>query len=126
MAGDRPKVLIVDDEPDICELLHDFLSDQFAITTFSDPFVALEHFKDNQFDLVVTDLKMPKISGADLVKKMREIRIDIPIVVITGHSDEKEMESALFSGLDGVITKPFDGVDEVAKVLWGCLRKEED
>src|SRR5690349_22302795 len=76
------KVLIVDDEQDILAICTKALSREFKVDGFSNPSEALEHFKANpaDYDLVLTDVRMPLISGFELAKEVRSIRPDIPML----------------------------------------------
>jgi two-component system catabolic regulation response regulator CreB/two-component system response regulator ChvI len=71
---DKKKVLLVDDEPDIINLVRIVLEDNgFAVDSYTDPTLALSNFKPGLYDLLLFDIKMPKMSGLDLYQKMKEI-----------------------------------------------------
>jgi DNA-binding response OmpR family regulator len=70
----KKKVLLVDDEPDIISLVRIVLEDNgFAVDSYTDPTLALSNFKPGLYDLLLFDIKMPKMSGLDLYQKMKEI-----------------------------------------------------
>ena len=70
----KKKVLLVDDEPDIISLVRIVLEDNgFAVDSYTDPTLALSNFKPGLYDLLLLDIKMPKMSGLDLYQKMKEI-----------------------------------------------------
>ncbi len=70
----KKKVLLVDDEPDIISLVRMVLEDNgFAVDSYTDPTLALSNFKPGLYDLLLFDIKMPKMSGLDLYQKMKEI-----------------------------------------------------
>jgi DNA-binding response OmpR family regulator len=65
------RILIVDDEVDITESLKTGLAgDGFSVDTYNDPMAALSHFKSKQYDVVILDIRMPKMSGFDLYREM--------------------------------------------------------
>ena len=67
------KILIIDDEPDITYTIKNILEDNgFAADTFNDPILGLNNYKVNFYDLVILDIKMPKINGFELYIKIRE------------------------------------------------------
>lgn len=80
-----PRLLIVDDEKDIVDICGMSLSDNFQIKGFSDSSEALDYFRthSSQFDLVLTDIRMPKLNGFQLAKGIRSLRADIPILFMT-------------------------------------------
>src|SRR4029077_11309304 len=79
-------VLVVEDDQDIREYLHDFLNAEgFEVTTLVDPTLAVERIRDEVFHLVVLDLMVPKISGLDLLAQIRAVRDDIAVIILTGY-----------------------------------------
>ena len=93
MKNENNKILVVDDEPSIQRLIKSALEKvSFSIETHEDGFAALEFFQNNPVDLVLTDIKMPGISGIELATKIREICIEtkknIPFVFMSGTPEE--------------------------------------
>lgn len=102
-------VYVVDDEEFICEALAEILrSHNYEVETFIDPTKALSAVKQKTPDLVCTDLKMPEISGLELLKAMREARLDFPVVFITGFIDNDLLTEGMKSGASGFLEKPFE------------------
>lgn len=106
------KVLIVDDEEDIREILNRLLRGfGLDVTEAKDGMEALEILSKDKFDLIITDLKMPRLGGEELVERMREHKLsDAKIIVITGavRMDEKgEKELLKRLSADGFLDKPF-------------------
>jgi CheY-like chemotaxis protein len=89
------KILVIDDEPDTLEILADILSDGYSPTTSTDPKRALEIALCESFDLIITDLKMPIISGDQLIKNIREnsINANTPILLLSGFINFKISEA---------------------------------
>lgn len=108
MELDKLKILIVDDEKELCEMLSDLLSLKGAICSVAyNGEEALKILSGNQFDLVITDLKMPILDGKGLVLKMREKGIGTPVICITGYSIFSE-QNAIGWGANGFLEKPID------------------
>src|SRR5687767_4603889 len=86
----RKRVLVVDDEESIRELLSKTLAlrEEYEVDTASDASTALERMRQSQYDLLVADLKMPGMDGLTLIKQARNIKADLPIIIITGYSSE--------------------------------------
>ena len=109
MIGPLPKVLIVDDEPEIRHLLNDHLSKRIECTIIeaSNGYEAIEKFQNNDIDLVLLDIKMPGISGTEVIQKAREISKGVPIIVITKWEGTEASQCVEQCGADDYIPKPF-------------------
>ncbi len=126
----RPSVLFVDDEPRAGMLFQRFMSDRNCdCNVFDDPRKALEHFNDIGADLVVTDLRMPGMSGTDLLAKVHDKDPDVPVIIITAYSTVDSAIEALRLGATDFIKKPYD-MDElvarVEKLLAQCALVQEN
>ncbi|MBF0360156.1 MAG: response regulator [Oligoflexia bacterium] len=118
----KPSIIIVDDEEVICEILNDFLSDEFNVKTFNNPQEALKEIESCKYDLVVTDYNMPRISGVDILFAVKASWPDTPVVVISGHArEEVEMKSVLEKGAKDVLCKPFSSMEMVISTLKRAL-----
>ena len=109
----KKKVLIVDDEPSVGELLRDFFGrfqhgHQYEISTARDGAEALMLLLRQDFDLVLLDMNMPRLSGLALLKEMRGLRIKVPVLVVTGNQDAKVAADAISAGVLAYVPKPFD------------------
>lgn len=110
IAGGSEHIMIVDDEESIRLATQEFLEDYgYQTTTFKDGKEALKAFKDNpdKYDLVFTDMTMPKMTGDMLVKELLTVRKDIPIILCTGYSEKIDESKALKAGVKFFIQKPF-------------------
>lgn len=108
--GQGQRILIVDDEPALVGLLDEILQVYgYQPSAFTSSKKALEAFKQNpdKFDLIITDQTMPEITGIDLVKSIREIRPDIPVILNTGFSDNINKETANNLNIR-ILQKPVD------------------
>ena len=108
---DYPTVLIIDDEKEICELLREFIQDEFNVKVCSDPITAVDMVNKEKFDLVLTDLQMPNISGMGIIRTVRTASPETPIIIVSGNATEQLAQE---HGVAGYITKPFKS-DEAIK-----------
>lgn len=105
---DSISILLVDDNPEICHTMKDFLSILFKkVLTAEDGVRALQRYKKESFDLVITDIAMPEMDGLTLVKKIREIDSKQSIVILSAHGDSDSLLEAIELNVDGFILKPF-------------------
>ncbi|MCB9481471.1 MAG: sigma-54-dependent Fis family transcriptional regulator [Desulfobacteraceae bacterium] len=106
----KEKLLIIDDEPDMLELLRRSLSSELEIeiTCESRSRQAIELIKNNHFDLILTDIKMPEINGLELLKRIRQINPDITVIMMTAYGEIDMVIHAMKNGAYDFITKPFD------------------
>lgn len=101
------KLLIVDDESDIRDELVDYFTHKrYAVDAARDGLDAFERFWRTPPDIVVTDLKMPRCTGDELTRRIRELDRDVPIIVATGHYSKVDIEAAMEAGATVVIKKP--------------------
>lgn len=103
-----PLVYTVDDEPLILESLVSILtSNDIRCETFDQPKTFLEAFKKTKSDVVLLDMSMPELSGLDVLKSIRQIDPDIPVIFLSGYLDKKILIEAIQYGIFGAIEKPF-------------------
>ncbi len=113
MKQQQPRILFVDDDPNAGELMLRFSEEaSYSCTVFRLPEMALEHFKKEGADLIVSDLRMPKMTGVELLQAVREHTPDIPFIIITGYANVDDAIDALRLGASDFIKKPFD-MDEL-------------
>lgn len=101
------RILLIDDDDKYRNIIKDLLiMENYQVDDVSDPVIGLDKFKDNSYDLVVTDLMMDVIDGLQLLSLIKRVDDSIPVIVLTGHvSDEKEM-AAFDLNVDDYIAKP--------------------
>lgn len=110
------KILIVDDEQEIAELISDVLSDVgFETTIKNDGYSAINEIENNQYDLILLDIMMPNISGIETCSKIREI-VSCPIIFVTAKNQTLDKLVGFEIGADDYITKPFVIEELVARV----------
>ena len=107
-ATGRARVLVVDDEPSIRDLLAKTLAlAEYEVDLAPDGKTALERLRIVPYDLVITDLRMPGVDGLTVIREGRRLRPDIPVIIITGYSTEASAIEAVNLGVSGYLTKPF-------------------
>ena len=118
------KVLVVDDEPKIVQLARDYLEHAgFAVIVAHDGKAALASARLQKPDLVVLDLGLPELDGLDVARTIRQ-ESNVPIVMLTGRSEESDKLVGLEIGADDYVTKPFSPKELVARVR-AVLRRTE-
>lgn len=111
------RILIVDDEQHIVDVVVYVLEENsFDVITANDGEKGLRLFESRRPDLVVLDLTLPGISGLDLFKKMRAMRPEVPVIMLTSRSEEIDRVLGLEMGADDYITKPFSTRELAARV----------
>jgi DNA-binding NtrC family response regulator len=103
------KILVIDDEPDILALLRMIIEENtdYEVRTTNNPSQGLKMFVETDFDLVITDLKMPGMDGLELVQEFEDINADVPIIIITAYGTVETADEALKKGVFDFIAKPF-------------------
>jgi two-component system response regulator HydG len=108
-SRESPRVLVVDDEQETCDLLEMVLSREgFRVSTCTSAQTALEAVGAKDFDCVVTDLSMPEMGGLELCERVLGTRPNVPVVVITGQGSLETAIGAMRVGAYDFITKPVD------------------
>ena len=119
------KVLIVDDEPNIREVVGLYLRrDGHTVVSATDGEEALEVFQESEPDLVVLDLMLPKMSGLEVCRRMRADR-RVPLIMLTARGEEEERIVGLSLGADDYVVKPFSPRELAARVAAVLRRVEE-
>lgn len=125
----KPKVLIVDDDPDIVTILRDRLESQgYETCTASDGLQGLERIERDQPDLILLDLEMPRLSGLELLKRLSQARpggrdSDAPVIVMTAHGTITKAVEAMKEGAYDFLAKPIE-VDHLSVVLRKVLERD--
>ena len=107
-ATERPRILVVDDEASIRDLLAKTLAlAEYDVDTAPDGRSALERLRLYPYDLLIADLKMPGIDGLAVIREAKRLKADLPVIIITGYSTESAAIEAVNLGVAGYLTKPF-------------------
>jgi two-component system, OmpR family, KDP operon response regulator KdpE len=120
--NDRPRILVVDDEPQLIRVLRTGLTSRgYDVRAAADGLSAFDTFNDWHPDLVITDLGMPNMNGIELCRRLRAIS-QVPIIVLSAKGEEQTKVEALDTGADDFVTKPF-GIDELLARVRASLRR---
>ena len=103
------RILVVDDELDMLMLLRMIIEDNtdYEVETTNNPSEALKMVMENDYDLVISDLKMPGMDGLELCDEVRKIDPDLPLIIITAYGSLETADEAMKKGVADFITKPF-------------------
>ena len=101
------RILVVDDDDTIRETLHELLSDDYDCDTAETAETALVKLDTEKYNLVLTDISMPGLSGVELLGLIREKYSDTPVILISGIGDQERARSLIEMGAFDFITKPF-------------------
>jgi excisionase family DNA binding protein len=107
-VGTRPRVLVVDDEASIRDLLAKTLAlAEYDVDVAPDGRSALDRMRMYPYDLLIADLKMPGMDGLAVIREAKRYKADLPVIIITGYSTEASAIEAVNLGVSGYLTKPF-------------------
>ena len=124
MPDRSARILLVDDEQSIQTLLsYPLRKEGYEVVQAADGREALDRFEEQQFDLVVLDLMLPKVDGLEVCRRLRG-RSSVPIIMLTARSDEIDKVVGLELGADDYITKPFS-LREFSSRIKAALRRAE-
>jgi two-component system response regulator AtoC len=122
---EKKQILVVDDEPNLRRVLSAQLErDGYDVHTSEDGEQALALLRDHHIDLVITDLRMPRVDGMELLRRIAAFEEPAPVVMITAHGTVDTAVEALKTGAFDYITKPFDQ-DEVRTIVKKALRTQD-
>ena len=102
------KILIADDEPWVAELLYELLKEEYEVVTADNGLTAWEYIKREKFDIVLLDIRMPRMSGLSILKKIKESGMNIISIIITAAGDVNTAVEVMKAGAYDFIAKPFD------------------
>lgn len=123
MAADI-KILIVDDDRDICEYMRTMLeATGYEVATLSDPTHAVDRVREEEFHVLIIDLMMPKMDGIELIQKIRKIDSDVAIVVFTGYASVETAVEALKLEVSDYVQKPFE-IDDFREKIAEILKRK--
>lgn len=125
MHGAKTNVLIVDDDQDLLELMTEIFDQRkYKVITAQDGIEANFKFQNQNFDVVITDIRMPKMDGIAFVKLIRKIK-NVPILFISASTDDYKTELELFENID-ILSKPFNSSDVLSRVDKLIVKKSDD
>jgi CheY-like chemotaxis protein len=116
------RILLVDDEPDFIQLMKFWLESKgYSVVTAGDGENAVDLAKKEELDIILIDLRMPKMDGVEAIKKIREFDKNIPIIVISAYVDDPKAAEAMGYGISGIFCKHKD-FQEGLSLLESALR----
>ncbi len=125
-SRDKPKLLIVDDEPDMLDFIERVLRRRFTVTRTNSAEKALEYLASGDYEVLITDQKMPKVSGLDLLERIGDQYPSLVRVLLSGFTEVPDIQRAVREcTIHNYILKPVDsrrllhGIDEAYRVRDG-------
>ena len=112
----RQRILLVDDDTELCELVTEFLQrEEFEVHATQEPLEGLEVAISGRYDLVVLDVMLPRLSGFEVLRRLRA-RCDVPVLMLTARGDDVDRIVGLEMGADDYLAKPFQPRELVARI----------
>lgn len=119
------RIMLVDNEEGLCRMMEAVLTDcDYFVKTYTRPVQAVADFKAGDYDLIVTDIKMPEMDGLELLQHIRNRDPEIPVIVITAYATVEMSIQALRTGAYDMLTKPFEP-DELIYRVRNALQHHE-
>ncbi len=119
-------VYIVDDEVGIMRLCTRLLERaNYVVDGITDPKQGLEHLQQNQYDLLLVDIRMPGLDGFQVIEQVRQYQPDIAVVIMTGFGTLETALQALRQGADGLILKPFEDGNQLVQTVRDALKERQ-
>ncbi len=108
MGDPRRRILLVDDEQDILDILHEHFAKECDVETAADGMTALAIVRARRPDVIFLDINMPGINGVDVLKSVKELDATIPVLMVTANADNALAAEAIKRGAFSYVPKPFD------------------
>jgi len=118
----KRSVLVVDDEEIIRSFLYEVLSDDYDVSLACDGSIAIEQLKEKRYDLIITDLKMPNVSGEEVVKFACDTDPNYKVIVISGFSSLHTVSQSINNGACAFLSKPFS-IKELMQTVAGAMEE---
>jgi len=117
LAGSGHRILIVDDNASLCRTMSLVLARRgYAVTTAKDGPQAISRVKENPFNTILMDIKMPLMDGVETYRRIKKIGPEVVVIMMTAYAVENLVQEALQEGAHGIIYKPLD-IEEVIAVI---------
>jgi two-component system OmpR family response regulator len=121
----QPKVLVIDDEPGVRDLIGEALSlSEITAVQAADGLEALSFLRRERFDLLILDINMPKLDGLALLEKLRTEGMSVPVLMLSARADKSDINQGLRIGADDYLTKPFS-IEELVLRVKAILRRSK-
>ena len=123
--SERPKVLVIDDEPGVRELISEALSlSEITAVQAADGLEALSFLRRERFDLLILDINMPKLDGLALLEKLRTEGMSVPVQMLSARAYNAYINQGLRTGADDYLTKPFS-IEELVLRVKAIMRRSK-
>jgi DNA-binding NtrC family response regulator len=124
MSGSRARVLVVDDDSTVVETLRGILVfEGFDVETTENGKQAIDLVKSPQhFDVLITDMRMPEMNGLELLKAVRQLKKDLPIIILTGYATVENGVDSIEEGAYHYLAKPFH-IEELMRTISRAVPK---
>jgi len=122
----QTRILMIDDQPDFVETISFWLKSKgYFVTSTTDGEEGLARVQSESFDMLFLDLHMPKISGIEILSRIRASKKDLPVILITAYPDEAILDKARELGISGLFPKDgsFEKLTDVIEVALRTHRK---
>ena len=121
----QPKVLVIDDEPGVRELISESLRiSEITAVQAADGLEALSLLRREKFDLLILDINMPKLDGLALLEKLRTEGMSVPVLMLSARADKTDINQGLRIGADDYLTKPFS-IEELVLRVKAIMRRSK-
>lgn len=121
-----PKILIIEDDAAFCQMLQKFLTKKdYQVSTSFNAQEGLQKFKDDQFDMVITDLRLPNYDGIQLLSDIKNSNPKVPVLVMTGYAEVSTAVKAMKKGAFDYISKPFTP-EEIVMIIGNALQQKSE
>ena len=117
-----PRILVADDEEGIRESLNLILSEEYDLAFAVNGQETIDKLAQEHFDLVLLDIKMPKMDGLDVMRQLKRRNIDVPILILTAYQSVELAKEAINLGAHDYLAKPFER-EQILSVVQGALSK---
>ncbi len=125
MAMPKKRILVVDNDEAVCRMVETILTDQdYPVSAYTRSLDAMADFASGKYELVITDIKMPTMSGLDVLQKVKQQDPSVPVIMITAHATVDLSIQALRQGAYDFLTKPFEP-EELLSRIHNALRQTE-
>jgi len=113
------KIMIIDDELNIADVLKKFLSrdDRYEVETYTDPQGAINTIKNGTIDLVIVDIMMPILNGFEVLKMTKEISPNTKVILMTAYSTQNKVDHSKQLQADGYLEKPFTNLKNISDII---------
>src|SRR5271157_22628 len=104
---EKPNILVVDDDEGNCETMADILGEMnFAVNTATDGYKAIELVKAHDYTLTLMDMRMPGLDGLETLKRVRQVRPSMKVVMITAYAHDETVNELKKVGVEAILSKP--------------------